>query len=200
VKSELRFVMHPDDETSLLADILRDQEVLFIDGPRWNSAEPETTRNISLVGHYCIIWSPADQPKLAASFIPSCNDWYCRSEYATIQFLRSKISGDAISDGRLAIGTDPANQASAAGVERRYRAICKFIKKSYANSVVQWRNPERPEAPASPSRSANPSMADRSLWVGPAAMKWLAERPDRRIAPGHGGVVVGEIVRDQKRA
>ena len=41
MKSELRFVMHPDDETSLLADILRDQEVLFIDGPRWNSARDQ---------------------------------------------------------------------------------------------------------------------------------------------------------------
>jgi hypothetical protein len=198
VKSQLRFVMHPDDETSLIADLLRDQEVLFIDGPRWKSAEPETTRNISQIGYYCIIWSPADLPRLAAKFIPSCNDWYCRSEYATIQFLRSTISGNAISDGRLAIGTDSANQPSANGVKLRYKAMAKFIKKSCANSVIQWRNPELPEAPAGPSRSANPSKVDRSLWVGPAAMKWLAERPDRRITPVYGGVVVGEIVREQK--
>jgi hypothetical protein len=192
VQSQLRFVMHPDDELCLLQELFLDQDVLLIDGPRWRSQEPVRTRDISQIARYCIIWSPKDLAKLSAEYMPACHDWVCRSGSATIQFLRSTISQTTISDGRLAIGTDP-DQASAIGVERRYKALSKFIKKSYANSVVQWRNPEFPEHPATPTRSANPSKPDRSLWVGPAAMTWFVARSDRHVRPWHGGGVVGKI-------
>lgn len=181
MRSQLRFVMHPQDEAALVAELLRDPAVRLVNGPRWPSAEPPTTRDISTIGDYCIIWSPDDLPVLAADFIPACNDWYCRAEDATLQFLRCSITGAVITDGRLAISTGPAKDKTAAGVERRYKRLCRAIKATYLNSVVQWRNPDLPEAPAGPSRSANPSAPDRSLWVGPAAMSWLASDPARRI-------------------
>ena len=56
MKSQVRFVMHPDDEYVLVAELLRDPAVLLVDGPRWKVAVPPTTRNISAVGSYCIIW------------------------------------------------------------------------------------------------------------------------------------------------
>jgi hypothetical protein len=73
-------------------------------------------------------------------------------------------------------------------VERRYKLLCRTIKKTYVNSIVRWRNPNRPEAPAGPGRSANPSEPDRSLWVGPAAMTWLLGEPQRCIQPFAGAV------------
>jgi len=189
--------MHPDDEAVLLAELLRDPAVLLVDGPRWKSATPPTTRNVSAVGSYCIIWSPEDLPELAADFIPTCNDWYCRSQYATIQFLRCSMTDTLITGyGSFAISTALADSNTAAKVERRYKLLCRAIKKTYRNSVVRWRNPNFPQAPARPSRSANPSAPDRSLWVGPAAMTWLAGDTARRIKNFAGAAVEG-IVSDQ---
>src|SRR6266446_3353076 len=51
------FVMHPDDEMTLMAELLHDQTILLVDRPRWKSATPPTTRNISAVGYHCLIWS-----------------------------------------------------------------------------------------------------------------------------------------------
>jgi hypothetical protein len=181
VRSQLRFVMHPDDESALVAELLRDPAVLLIDGPRWKTATPPTTRNLSAIGSYCIIWSPEDLPELPAKFIPTCNDWYCRAEYATIQFLRCEIAEMVVTEGRLAISTGPANKTTAANVERRYRLLRRTIQETYQNSVIRWHNPNLPKAPAGPSRSANPSEPDRSLWVGPTAMSWLAGDAARRI-------------------
>jgi hypothetical protein len=185
--------MHPYDEAALMTELLRDPAVLLIDGPRWKSATAPTTRNISAVGNYCIIWSPEDLSELDADFIPTCNDWYFRTEYATIQFLRCKIAETVITEGRLAISTGAASKEAAASVERRYKLLSRSIKKTYVNSVVRWRNTERPEAPAAPSRSANPSEPDRSLWVGPTAMTWLVGDAARRIKIFPAGPVEGII-------
>ena len=181
MRGQLRFVMHPHDEAALMAELLRDPAVLLVDGPRWKSPRPPTTRNVSAVGSYCIIWSPRDLPELAADFIPTCNDWYCRAEYATIQFLRCSIIDRVITDGRFAISTKPEGNEAAANVEHRYKFLSGIIKKSYLNSVVRWRNADLPEASPGPSRSANPSKPDSSLWVGPAAIAWLASDTARRI-------------------
>lgn len=55
MKSSIRFVMHPDDEAALISELIRDPAVLLVNGPRWKSAAPPTTRNVSAVGPYCII-------------------------------------------------------------------------------------------------------------------------------------------------
>jgi hypothetical protein len=140
MRSELRFVMHPEDENSLLRALLTDPSVLLIDGPRWKGAKPEATRDLSSIGSYCIVWSPDDLSELSADFIPTCNDWYCRSEHSTIQFLRSTLTGAVLTEGRLAVATDTAQPRTASSVERRYRMLHRVIEKTYANAVVEWRN------------------------------------------------------------
>jgi hypothetical protein len=185
--------MHPDDEAMLISELLSDPMVLLVDGPRWKSAAPPTTRNASAVGRYCIIWSPDDLTNLPAEFIPSCNDWYCRAEYATIQFLRCVITGAVITEGRFAIATDQASETTAANVKRRYNLLRRWVKKTCVSGVVRWRNPQAPEAPAGPNRSANPSDPDRSLWVGPSAMNWLIADATRRIKVTPQFIVEGAI-------
>jgi len=58
----------------LISELLRNPVVLLVDGPRWKSVAPPTTRNISAVDDHCIIWSPEDLPKQPAEFTPSCSN------------------------------------------------------------------------------------------------------------------------------
>jgi hypothetical protein len=192
--------MHPEDEDSLLRELLTDLSVLLIDGPRWKGAKPETTRDLSSIGSYCIVWSPHDLSELSADFIPTCNDWYCRSEHSTIQFLRSALSGAVLTEGRLAVSTDTGQPRAASSVERRYRMLRGSIKKTYVNEVVEWRNTKLPIAPAGPSRSANPSKPDSSLWVGPAAMVWLRGDQTCRIKQTVNSPVEGALPPPPNRA
>jgi hypothetical protein len=193
MRSSVRFVMHPDDEASIVLELLSDPSLQFIDGPRWKTAVPSTSRNLKEIGYYCIVWSPQDLPVLAAKFIPTCNDWYCQSEFATIQFLRSQKLDSILTEGRFAVSTDPLLQLSAHGVQQRFRQLSRIIKKSYKNGVLRWRNPKAPEGPASPARSANPSKPDTSLWIGPAASQWLTADPERRVKQFLTGHVEGQL-------
>lgn len=180
MRSQLRFVMHPDDEFVFLKEILNDDSVVLVDGPRWRSSSPETTREISSIGRYCIVWSHEDLTELTAEYIQTCGDWYCRSEHSTIQFLRSSLSGEILTEGRIAVSTDAAEQSTARRVERRYRKLSRMIKGAYSNSVVCWQDTQRSTTPTGP-RYANPSAPDPSLWVGPAAMIWLLSDRARRV-------------------
>ena len=182
MNSQLRFVMHASDESEFVAQVLSDPGVCLIDGPRWKASSPETFRAIeSISGDYCIIWSKQDRAKLRAEYIKTCDDWYCESEEATIQFLRSRTVGLVITEGRIAIGTSSAKESEAKGVERRFRALVRFVKNHYSNSIVCWANPNAPFAPAGPGRSANPSEPDPQVWVGPHALRWLQETQERCI-------------------
>lgn len=194
MRSQVRFVMHCDDEQALLGELLKDPSVAFIDGPRWKDPKPQTVRTLESIGNYCIIWSPEDLLELEARFIPTCSEWYCESEHSTIQFLRSSLNGDILTDGRFAVSTLSASAEAASGVERRFKAIRRFIKKHYSNAVLQWSNTELPMAPAGPSRSANPSKPDNSLWVGPAAMTWLRADDRRRVKTVLGSPVEALLV------
>ena len=180
MRSQLRFVMHPDDERAFISEVLHDDAVVLINGPRWKSSEPKGHRSLESLGWYCIIWSKNDLATLDSEFIPECNDWYCRSEGATIQFLRSRSNGSVISEGRLAISTSSERNDVVRAVEKRYRNLRAFVKKRYRNGILQWRNPNLTQGPAADGRSANPSKADNALWIGPAAVDWLQEDPTMR--------------------
>jgi hypothetical protein len=185
MRSKLRFVMHPDDEAHFAALLLSDEAVQLIDGPRWKTKLPVCSRSLEDIGWYCIIWSPADLPELDARYIESCDDYYCASEYATIQWLRSDLRDSSLTDGRIAISThydiDGFPEDSARQVDARFNRLRRFVKKHYVTSVARWYNPSAPFAPAGPNRSANPSNRDKSLWVGPAALAWLQADDRRRI-------------------
>lgn len=196
MNSQLRFVMHPQDEREFVAQVLADPAVCLIDGPRWKTAAPETFRTLDAIrGSYCILWSPEDRPTLQARYIPSCDDWYCESEGATIQFLRSEaFAGGVLTEGRIAVGTRDASPDEARGVEKRYKALGRFIRKHYTNAVVCWCNPSLPFGPAVPGRSANPGKPDAQVWVGPHALQWLrADAQQRRVKQSCNAVVEARL-------
>src|SRR5262249_53699483 len=155
--------------------LLSDESIRFIAGPRWKTETPQTSRALAGIGYYCIIWSTSDMAKLKAEYIPTCDDWYCRSEYATIQFLRSQMNEAVLTEGRIAVATIASRDFPASSVncvDKRYGNLRKHIRKTYMNSIIQWRNPTLPYAPAGPNRSANPSKPDPQVWVGPHALRW----------------------------
>ena len=174
MRSQIRFVMHPLDEADFIAQVLLDADVGLIDGPRWPAEVPQVTRSLAQIkGRYCIIWSSVDRAVLTARFVPTCNDWYCNSEGATLQLLRSTQKDAVLLEGRIAIGTTGENAEESAGVERRFKALQRFIKKNFTNSALVWRNAR---APANP---AGQSLPDKQLWVGPHALSWLQQDPVR---------------------
>jgi hypothetical protein len=198
MRSQVRFVMHPADEREFEQLLVSDNSIHFIAGPRWETKIPETSRSLADISDcYCIIWSKSDIAKLKAEYIPSCKDWYCQSEYATIQFLRSEMDEAVITEGRIAVSTVASPDFPASSVkrlEKRYGDLRKYLRKNYSNSIIQWRNPTIPYAPAGPNRSANPTKPDPQVWVGPHALRWLRERPDRRIKQMRQSIVEAVLV------
>lgn len=198
MKSQVRFVMHPDDESEFAHLLVRDESIRFIAGPRWKTEAPISARSLTdIASNYCIIWSISDIPEMKAEYIPACNDWYCRSEYATIQLLRSEIDEIVITEGRIAVSTAPEHDFPASSVknlEKRYSNLRKYIRTHYSNSIVQWRNPLAPYAPAGPNRSANPGKPDPQVWVGPHALRWLRERSDRKIKQMRQSIVEAVLI------
>jgi hypothetical protein len=186
--------MHPDDEREFVDELLLDDSIVLINGPRWKTREPVAYRSLEFIDYYCIIWCMKDLPALDAKFIPNCNDWYCKSEGATIQFLRSCINGSVLTLGRLAVGTDSETSEVAQSVEQRYRRLRKFVQKRYRNKVLRWRNPELPANRASVGRSSNPSKPDNAVWIGLAALDWLEADPaTRRVKQWTSSIVEGEL-------
>lgn len=200
MRTQVRFAMHPEDEQLFVDEILTDANAVFIDGPRWKNEKPEVYRTIESTGYYCIIWSPKDKTLLQSEYIETCNDWYCKSEFATIQFIRSSLHDEnVLTEGRIAISTRHAkgNESDisfAEPLEKRYKSLRKFIKKHFSNSIIIWENVKLPRSPKTSTRSANPSdKPDSSLWIGPAAIKWLKENPERCIKQSPTGFVEGRI-------
>ncbi|CAH2402614.1 conserved hypothetical protein [Mesorhizobium escarrei] len=117
---------------------------------RGGTQSPRTTRDISAIGSYCIIWSPEDLPQLSAK-LTAHGDWYCRDENSTIQFLRCKLTETVIAEGSFAISTEPAEAKAAANVERRYKLLSRAIKKpsgtrSFSSGIRSCRK-HRPDHP-----------------------------------------------------
>ncbi len=201
MNSQVRFVMHPADEREFEQLLVSDESIRFIAGPRWKAETPETSRSLADIDtSYCIIWSTSDVALLNAEYIPSCNDWYCRSEYATVQFLRSEMDDSIITEGRIAVSTISRRDFPAASVKRleqRYGGLRRYFRKNYSNSILQWRNPTVPYAPAGSNRSANPSKPDPQVWVGPHAVRWLRADPGRRVKQFRQGNVEGVLAPDE---
>jgi hypothetical protein len=161
--SELQFVMHPKDESLFAEELLREDELVLIDGPRWPNSVPSLTRKLDEIGNYCIVWSHSDLAALAADFIPSCNDWYCNTEYATIQFLRSEIRDGALHAGRIAYHHFPSSFDSSAAdsISKRFNRLRRYIRRHFYNSALVGRD--------------HPGYVFSSMWVGPYAAEWLQQ-------------------------
>jgi hypothetical protein len=181
---QFQFAMHKNDEREFASELLLDPAIRLINGPRWPQQNPKTWRRLEDIhDSYCIIWSAEDAPHLSSEYIPTCNDWYCRSEYATIQFLRSSMRNGVLTTGRIACGYFPDDfpEESAKSLTARFNQLRRLLKKTYRNSVVRWENPSLPYSDPIPGRSGNPLPPDSSLWIGPHAMEWLKKSNKRRI-------------------
>ncbi len=198
MRSQVRFVMHPADEREFEQVLLSDESIRFIAGPRWKAETPTTSRSLADINRdYCIIWSISDIATLKSEYKPSCNDWYCRSEYATIQFLRSEMDELVITEGRIAVSTRPMpdfTDSSIKSLENRYSNLRKYFRRNYSNSVIQWRNPTAPYVPAGPNCSGNPGKPDPQVWVGPHALLWLREQTDRKVKVFRNSIVEAVLV------
>lgn len=172
MRSQLRFIMHPDDERDFVSHVLSDDRTFLIDERSGNPA-PLLRSIEAIAGSVCSIL------RLPSGTAPNGAGGNGAPGTKKIQFLRSQIVGTLITEGSIAIATGPDGEA--AGVERHYKSLSKFIKARYANAILRWYNPDLPFAPASPGHSANPSKPDPQVWVGPSVHLWLAEDPERRI-------------------
>jgi hypothetical protein len=188
--------MHDDDERAFELELLAEHRLQFVDGPRWPTSSPPTSRSLaSLRTSYCIIWDPVDLAVLQAKYIESVGDWYCRSEAATIQFLRSTRRQGVVTEGRIAVSTsEDLSTAASAAIAARYKRLRRYIQKNYTNKVVRWCNPSLPLLPAGPQRSANPSDPDAQLWVGPRALSWLRQDETHRIKQFLQSIVEARLV------
>jgi len=194
MKKQLRFVMHPLDEEEIVNEILKEQSVHFINGPRWKTSVPASTRSIVSFGYYCIIWSKEDRDTLTSKYIPTCDDWYCDSENSTIQFLRSRVSESVLIEGRFAVNTNELTEIESNSISQRFNRLSRFVKRNYKNKLVFWLNPNLPMQPASTDRSSNPSKPDAQLWVGPHALEWLSDSSARCVKQDERFIVEGRLI------
>ena len=185
--------MHPDDERSFVDFLLQEEAVQFVDGPRWPTSAPPTTREISsLSSNYCIVWAKTDIKRLRAQFMRDCGDWYCSSEQATIQFLRSEMfESNVVTEGRIAVGTPsvPTKGFPVEGIERlerRYKLARKYIQSNFRNSALAWYSSNHPRRKEG-SKWINPSEPDKQVWLGPIAEAWLRADTSRKLQQHYGG-------------
>jgi hypothetical protein len=189
---QLRFIMDHNDEEAFVAQALQTGNVRFIDGPRWKSPKPVASLSISTFGWYVIIWSPDDLAELSAEYIPSCNDWYCQSEIATLQFLRSQYPGGDVVEGRIAVNVPSGEVCPFPGVRKRFATLSRFIKKTYVNNAIFWQYADEASNLEILQRRGG-YQPDASLWIGPGAQAWLRADPNRHVFNNVGGRVIGKL-------
>jgi hypothetical protein len=198
MSAQFEFAMHPRDEAIFADALLADPLVQLIDGPRWKNPEPALGRALSPDdGDHLLIWPGNPVPRPTARLVPTAaGDWYCDAEASTLQWLRSRLDGNTLTTGRVALHYFPEDYPEAAGkrVTALFNRLRRVVKAGYTNSVVCWANPRLPFAPAGDGRSANPSAPDPRLWVGPQALAWLRESPAHAIRQFAGGFVEGRPV------
>ena len=178
MRSEVVFVMHPEDERELVSVVTAENGVVFVDGPKWETPEPPIVGDIHAADDYLVIWNPSETPPLTAiRHVKDAHEWwYCDSEFLTLQFLRSgfRRGEPYLFEGRIAVRTadeheDSRDDRCAPSVERRFKRLRAAIKKTYTNRVLIWQNVLLPRSPTNPNRRA------ANIWVGPHALRWLRE-------------------------
>jgi len=159
---QLTTLMAPDDEAAFLAFVFERPTVYLIPDVRNPTAEVPRTRDMRGVkGTTCNLWDTAILSEPKVEFIPSCNDYYLRSEESLIQFLRSRRKGDALEAGRIAIGGfSPVAEAITAW----FATLGRWIKSHFKNTFV-YASDYQPEV----------GSRERTVWVGPQAIA-LANR------------------------
>jgi hypothetical protein len=183
MRSEVTFVMHPEDESEFANAIALEPGTVFVNGPSWPTPEPPIVTDLQIADNYLMIWNPAETPPLSGKHHQNkdAEFWYCQNEFMTIQFLRSgfQYGEPFLFEGRIAICTTDRDKStfhapSAPLIERRFLSLRKVIKKTYTNKVLIWQNTSLPRS------KTNPSKLSATVWVGPRALRWLREDPKNR--------------------
>lgn len=183
MRSQVRFVMHPEDEAEFARVVKSEAGTVFVDGANWHHPRPPVVNDIETAGSYLMIWNQLETPELIAKHYQNEEDewWCCENEFSTLQFLRSgfQLGEPFLFEGRIAVSTTAKDKSlfhatSAAAIEHRFKALRKFVKKGYANSTIIW---QALSLPRSDTKLLKP---DSSLWVGPHAMLWLEQDPKKR--------------------
>jgi hypothetical protein len=183
MRSQVRFVMRPEDEASFASVVTSEMETVFVNGPDWPTPRPTVTTDVQKSGDYLMIWNPSQTPPLTAKHYRNKDAewWYCKNEFLTLQFLRSgfQYGEPFLFEGSLAVATTDQDKSvflarSAPAIEKRYNALRKLIQKTYTNKIILW------QALSSPRSRNNPLKPDAALWVGPHALHWLRQKPNNR--------------------
>ncbi|MCA8990123.1 MAG: hypothetical protein KDA78_20920, partial [Planctomycetaceae bacterium] len=183
MRSEVCFVMHPEDEKDFVRIITSEQGVVLVNGPKWDQPDPPVCHDINRAGNYLMIWNPSETPGLTANHHRKEDKewWYCNNEHLTIQFLRSgfQYHEPYLFAGRIAVCTTSLEKtvhdpSSAEQIERRFKSLRKQIQKTYRNSILIWQNPSLPRSRTNPQKPAP------NVWIGPHAIQWLEEQPAER--------------------
>ena len=181
MRSQITFIMHPDDQAEFVDEVLSESGVVLVDGPKWETPDPPLLSGAEEGGRHLMIWNADETRPLLGRHHTHDGDqwWYCKNESLTLQFLRSSLYESFIVEGRIAVGSDDAGK-SAAAVDKRYKRLRRWLKKTYTNGVLFWQN-------VNAGRSAtNPGKPCSSSWVGPHAMAWLEQAPEDRWAEQDG--------------
>lgn len=202
MKSQIRFVMHPKDEATFFDVCLDGADIFLIDGLRWKQSVPTCFRSLNdIIGNNCLIWSIQDSAALQARYVPECRDWYCEDEFLTVQFLRSQLIDQVLTEGRLAINTSGASDTQTKAISRRFRSYASYIKREYSNAIIQWFNPNLLQISSSLTTTGratvNPSEPDLQMWVGPHARDWLSQSLEHRVKQFTSSLVEARLISNQ---
>jgi|SRR6185295_2073191 len=148
-------IMAPEDEWRFLEYAFEDPDVHLITDVRFPTKAIPHTRSTDPGPHpHCALWNKAMLPAPVVEYIPTCNDYYLRSEASLIQYLRSPLQGTSIAPGRIALMTHLVEP------RRWYESLRKWLKKNFRNTFVF-------------ASDFNPSVGSKmaSYWAGPAAIE-----------------------------
>jgi hypothetical protein len=164
---QISFVMHPEDERAFLSELTAAPGWLVAasaDAASWRTLSTEALGALACEVVYVTRSEWLDSVAGAAA--------------AAIQFWRSRLAGDVLTQGRLAVVESPANSGGAPGAAaaatREFGRLRSRIQQHYANGLLLWQHEDQ-------SRDLSDGRADARTWVGPVARAWLAEASSRSI-------------------
>lgn len=75
MKSQIRLVIHPNDEADFFSKCLASADTFLIDGPRWQAPTPKLHQSLADInGHDCLVWSNLDTDTLRSRYMQECSD------------------------------------------------------------------------------------------------------------------------------
>lgn len=147
--------MAPEDEAAFLEVLLARPSVYVIPEVRNPTADVPHTRDLREVSSlHCMLWDQKILRRPEVEHIPSCDDYYLRSDDLLLQYLRSPVKEGSIGAGRLAI----ASEHRALGAW--FTALQRWIKGHFKNTFV-YASSYQPEV----------GSRERMVWVGPQAIE-----------------------------